>query len=342
MWHVSPITTADLPALESLLQANPLRLSTLPPVRDQLAERITASVQGFAGIDNNATLLFGLHDEAGSLLGISGIQPYAGGDEPFYSYRIDELVHASRHLGINQRQSVLYLSHELTGLTSLCSFSLSPSLRETDAFALLSRSRLLYMAAHAHAFSDELVCEIQGIWNSQGQSLFWQNVGELFFGLDFITADHQCSLHGKTVIAELLPPYPIYTTLLSEPAQAAIARAHPGAARTIEWLEHEGLHKTRFVDPFDAGPTYRGKLADLSSMRALRPFRNTHLGEVEPGDRSYRPHLVSQGQGSEFHCRLLSGMLVDDEFLLAPDTTYADPLLKSNTPGLALPLEERD
>lgn len=332
MWHVKPIQAQDLGALEALLQDNPLRLSTLPPVRDQLAERIAEAEQGFAELDGNATLLFALHGDDGDLLGIAGIQPFAGGDEPFYSYRIDELVHASRHLGINQRQSVLYLSHELTGLTSLCSFSLAEPLRNTSAFALLGQSRLLYMAAHRHAFSDELVCEIQGIWDSEGQSIFWKNVGELFFGLDFITADHQCSLHGKTVIAELLPPYPIYTTLLSDAAQRAIAQSHPGAGKTVNWLEAEGLTKTRFVDPFDAGPTYRGQLDTMRSMQAIRPFSRVTEG---PSDTTGE-WLVSQGHGAHFRCTLVQGHCDDDTLTLSgAGASGIDP----TQPGLALPLE---
>jgi len=332
MWHVKPIQAQDLGALEALLQDNPLRLSTLPPVRDQLAERIAEAEQGFAELDGNATLLFALHGDNGELLGISGIQPFAGGDEPFYSYRIDELVHASRHLGINQRQSVLYLSHELTGLTSLCSFSLAEPLRNTSAFALLGQSRLLYMASHRHAFSDELVCEIQGIWDSEGQSIFWKNVGELFFGLDFITADHQCSLHGKTVIAELLPPYPIYTTLLSQAAQRAIAQSHPGAGKTVNWLEAEGLTKTRFVDPFDAGPTYRGPLDTMRSMQAIRPFSRVTEGPCETAGE----WMVSQGQGTQFRCTLVQGHCDDDTLTLSGSgASVIDP----TQPGLALPLE---
>lgn len=328
MWTVKPIQVHDLPALEAMLQANPLRLSTLPPARDQLAERITRSEAGFAGLNNQATLLFGLHDEAGHLLGISGLQPFAGDDEPFYSYRIDELVHASRHLGIHQRQSVLYLSHELTGLTNLCSFSLIEPLRDTPAFDLLARCRLLYIAGHRHAFGDELVCEIQGIWDRDGQSEFWKNVGELFFGLDFITADHQCSLHGKTVIAELLPPYPIYTTLLHKKAQHAIAQPHPRTIRTVDWLELEGLSKTRFVDPFDAGPTWRGRLDELTSLRSVQPFHAVK-GLTDP---SQVPEwLVSQGQGEDFRCTLARGELADGVF-------FTDSALEPDQPGLVLPM----
>ncbi|MCH8552708.1 MAG: arginine N-succinyltransferase [Natronospirillum sp.] len=329
MWQVRPLSAADLGALEALLHANPLRLSTLPAVRDQLAERIAGAEQGFAGLDSDATLLFGLHDGDGNLLGVSGIQPFAGGDEPFYSYRIDELVHASRHLSIHQRQSVLYLSHELTGLTSLCSFSLTPALRETAAFDLLSRCRLLYIAAHRHAFADELVCEIQGVWDDDGQSEFWKNVGELFFGLDFITADHQCALHGKTVIAELLPPYPIYTTLLSDKAQAAIAQSHPGAQRTVDWLEREGLEKTRFVDPFDAGPTYRGLLEKMHSMNTIQPFSAQRSGDPGADATTW---LLATGEGSEFSCVLAEGSLQDSVFI------SRDPGAE-DAPGLALPLE---
>ncbi|MEX1198602.1 MAG: arginine N-succinyltransferase [Pseudohongiellaceae bacterium] len=308
MWQVRPIQDDDLPGLEALLQANSLRLSTLSTDRGKLEESIASARRGFSGQSELATLLFVLQDGEGRQRGICGIQPRAGADEPFYSYRIDELIHASRHLGIHQRQSVLYLSHELTGLTSLCSFALHPALRDTGSFDLLARSRLLYIAAHRPAFADELICEVQGIWDEAGESVFWRSVGELFFGLDFITADEQCALHGKTMIAELLPAYPVYNTLLAEEAQQAVARPHPGAVRTTEWLEREGLEKTRFVDPFDAGPTWRGRLDRMTSLRAIRPVSRL-VSDASGADTGW---LVSQGSGEDFRCVSLRGELRDD------------------------------
>lgn len=333
MWQVRPLDSGDLAAVDALLQSNTLRLSTLPAERESLAGSIEASRRGFCGTDALATLLFGLHDEGGTLRGISGLQPRAGGEEPFYSYRIDALVHASRRLGIHQRQTVLYLSHELTGLTLLCSFATEPGLRTTPSFHLLSRARLLYIAMHRDAFADELICEIQGIWDDNGQSLFWQSVGALFFGMDFITADRQCALHGKTVMAELLPAYPVYNTLLPEAVQQVIACPHPQTTNTITWLTGEGMHRTRFVDPFDAGPTYRGKLEQLKSMQAIRPFGSiTATGEDPPRAGDW---LVSQGQGAGFRCVLLRARLQDGVLRCRESGT-----LNESEPGLALPLEE--
>ncbi|WP_168927556.1 arginine N-succinyltransferase [Nitrincola alkalilacustris] len=330
MWQVKPVTAQDLPALESLMNLNPLRLSTLPTERDQLAERIAVAESGFAGLDDKATLLFGLHEDNGNMVGVCGIQPYAGADEPFYSYRIDELVHASRHLKIHQRQPVLYLSHELTGLTSLCSFTMLEKLRSTAAFDLLTRSRLMYIAAHREHFADELICEIQGIWDDQGQSIFWKSVGELFFGLDFITADNQCALHGKTIIAELLPPYPIYTTLLPEAVRKALAEPHPRTERTIKWLQQEGLVKSRYIDPFDGGPTYRGEICKMNSIRAIRNVS----GVRQQDGLDSQQWLVSQGHGTDFICMLVEGALVDDMLLSSTQTILSD-----NTPTLVMPLE---
>lgn len=332
MWQVRPLDIGDIAAVEALLQNNALRLSTLPADREDLTANIEAARRGFEGNDALASLLFGLHDDSGTLHGISGIQPYAGGDEPFYSYRIDELVHASRRLGINQRQMVLYLSHELTGLTSLCSFALSAQLRATPVFHLLSRSRLLYIASHRHAFADELICEIQGIWDDSGQSLFWKSVGELFFGMDYIAADEQCALLGKTMIAELLPAYPIYNTLLPKHVQNVIAQPHPGMASTTDWLLSEGMYKTRFVDPFDAGPTYRGNMELLTSMKAIRLFDSAQTACADPDlDGQW---LVSQGEGVDFCCVMLRGRL-QGGILYCTESASVLP----DMPGRALSLE---
>ena len=60
--------------------------------------------------------LFVLEETAsGALLGTSSIVASAGYSEPFYAFRNDALIHASRELKVNRKIHALTMSHELTG-----------------------------------------------------------------------------------------------------------------------------------------------------------------------------------------------------------------------------------
>lgn len=156
---------------------------------------------------------------AGKVQGVSGIDARAGNGQPFYNYRQDALIHASHELGVSRRVEVLYPSHALTDHTLLCSFAIRSELRATDAFELLSRARMLFIASHRSLFTDKVVVEIQGVQTQDGEVPFWDSLGRHFFNMDFETADQYSGLLSKTFIAELMPPNPIYVTLLSDAAR---------------------------------------------------------------------------------------------------------------------------
>ena len=260
MWLVRPAEPDDLDQILAIAGTQCARLSsTLPKQGDALAYKIEQSLASFAGRisaeDDPPRFLFVLEDtETGDIAGTAGIDAHAGNGQPFYSYRRDALIHASHELGVSRRVEVLYPSHSLTDVSLLCSFSIRPELQGTDAFELLSRARILFIADHREWFTQRMAVEIQGVQLEDGSVPFWDSLGRHFFDMDFETADQYSGQLSKTFIAELMPPNPIYVTLLSEAAQKAMGQPHQITVPNFELLQREGFQPGNYLDIFDAGP----------------------------------------------------------------------------------------
>ena len=304
MWVVRPAQLEDLSDIKELASALKARVSsTVPADETKLAEKIEYSRRSLAGDPDtagNERLMFVLEDTStGKVRGTAGVDARAGSGHPFYNYRRDALIHASHELGVSSRVDVLYPSHALTDRTLLCAFMIAPELRGTEGFELLSRARLLFVARHRAMFAKLMAVEIQGVQLDSGAVPFWDSLGRHFFNMDFDTADAHSGALSKTFIAELMPPNPIYVTLLTEAAQAALGQPHQIAAQTCDLLEREGFQVGNYVDIFDGGPVLEARTDMLRSV--IGSHRKTlRTGEEVHGDM----YLVGIGEGETFRCVL--------------------------------------
>jgi arginine N-succinyltransferase len=304
MWVVRPAQPDDLGSILHIVRTRGRGLSsTLPRESGALAARLAQSERSFAdelGRDECGRFLFVLEEtESNKVRGVSAIDARAGNGEPFYNYRRDCLIHASRELGISQRVEMLFPTHTITDRTLLCGFAIEADLVGTPAFQLLSRARLLFIAEHRRSFADKVAVEIQGVQKEGGQVPFWDSLGRHFFNMDFKTADHCSARLTKTFIAELMPPNPVYVTLLSEDAQQSLGQAHVASKPACKLLESEGFAAGHYVDIFDAGPVLE---ADTDQLHTLKSSRTLILRD-EPSD-SGAIHLIAAGQGRGFRAAL--------------------------------------
>jgi arginine N-succinyltransferase len=287
-----PVAAADLADLVRMAAASADGISSLPSDETKLRARIQASEQSFASPDDASgeeTYLFVLEDrQAGRLVGCSGITASAGFVDRFYSYRNEFVVHASAALGVSQRMHTLHLCHDLTGATLLTSFYLDPDYEDGPAAQLLSRARLLFIHAHAGRFSERIAAESPGVTDADGQSPFWDAVGRRFFGMAYPEAEAVIGGRSKAVIADLMPPSPVYVALLPERAQWALGQLHPVGELPFSILQDEGFDADSYVDIFDGGPTVDAPLASLRSVRLAREV--VVQAGATPGAR--RPHLL--------------------------------------------------
>lgn len=300
MLILRPARMGDLPEVQRLAADSPIGVTSLPDDRERLAEKIRASEASFAaevGYNGEESYFFVLEDLArGQLVGCSGMVATAGFSEPFYSFRNETFVHASRELKIHNKIHVLSLCHDLTGNSLLTSFYVERPLVSSVFAELNSRGRLLFMAGHPERFADAVVVEIVGHSDENGDSPFWDALGRNFFDMTYAEAERLCGLKSRTFLAELMPHYPIYVPLLSDEAQEAMGQVHPRAQITFDILMREGFETDHYIDIFDGGPTLHARTSGIRSIAQSR-LVPVKIGDAETGGRQY---LVSNGQLQDF------------------------------------------
>ncbi|MEA3110516.1 MAG: arginine N-succinyltransferase [Caballeronia sp.] len=311
MLIVRPARLADLDALERMANAAHPVLHSLPRDRRVLETRVALSEDSFRAeveFPGEEFYLFVLEETAtGALLGSSSIVASAGYSEPFYAFRNDALIHASRELKVNRKIHALTMSHELTGKSRLTGFYIDPSVREAthDAAAhLLSRARMMYVAANRKRFSDDIFSLMLGVTDEAGVSPFWEAVGRKFFGRDFEQVELESGGRSRTFIAEVMPSYPLYVPLLPPEAQRVLGEPDDGALLAYDIHLEEGFEPDRFVDIFDAGPVLTVAVERSASVLA-NEVRAVRTAQDDTG-ASGTPYLIAAGGAHAFRCALVN------------------------------------
>ncbi|WP_137807867.1 arginine N-succinyltransferase [Pseudomonas sp. G(2018)] len=281
MLVLRPVQLTDLPQLQRLARESLVGVTSLPDDNERLRDKILDSCTSFEqdvyspGPEN---YLFVLEDLATQrLAGCSEILATAGFSEPFYSLRNRHFNSVSRELNIEHDVPALSVCHDLSGHTLLRGFHIDAALERTALSELLSRARLLFIAAHARRFSDAVITEIVGYSSDEGHSPFWDAVGKHFFDLPYVEAERLCGLESRTFLAELMPQYPIYVPMLPKAAQDCIGKIHPDGQEAFDILEREGFETNSYVDLFDGGPTL------FARTGGIRSIARSHTASAKPG-----------------------------------------------------------
>jgi arginine N-succinyltransferase len=304
MMVVRPVRPADLPALERLAGTATPRLTNLPPHRDRLEERIARSRQALAHeveFPGDEHYTFVLEDlERGEVVGTATVRAQAGALDAYYTYRQETLIHASQQLNVRREVQTLSLSHEVSDTSQLCAFWLEPRYRGTSAESLLRRARLMFIAQYPERFADILSMAFPGYLDEQGESPFWNSVGRHFFVRDYHEINYLAGVHSKNFIAEIMPQFPLYLTLLTPQARAAIGREHPDHEGAMAEMLAEGFLRSRHVDIFDAGPVIKGERERLASFRraAWHPVRIRPAHALPDAE----PAMIANQQLADFRC----------------------------------------
>jgi len=149
------------------------------------------------------------------LVGTSAVAAGVGYPNPFYTYKLSTLVSFSKELNFSTRMQVLNLTNDYTDATEVCSLYVLPKFRKHANGKLLSKARYLLFADYPTRFNELVIAELRGWQNEKGDSPFWDHIGSRFYGMDFSTADHLCTIKGSTFITELAPKHPLYGDLSS-------------------------------------------------------------------------------------------------------------------------------
>jgi arginine N-succinyltransferase len=233
-------------------------------------------------------------------MGTASIVAAAGYSDPFYAFRNDALIHASRELHVNRKIHALTMSHELTGKSRLAGYYIDPSLRGDAAAQLMSRARMMYIAANRKRFTPEVFSLLLGVTDANGVSPFWEAVGRKFFGRNFADIEIESGGRSRTFIAEVMPTYPVYVPLLPEAAQRVLGEPDSNALLAYEIHLEEGFETDRYVDIFDAGPVLTAQVDRSVSVK----YNETRVVREAPATDGATYLIAHNGADGEFRCVL--------------------------------------
>ncbi len=286
MMIVRPIAATDVDALFLLASKAGVGLTSLPADRALLQRRVDVSLASFAGGQDRADemFVFVLEDTACQrVVGTCAIATAVGLRQPWYGYRVGQVVHASQALGVFTQMPTLFLSNDHTGHSELCSLLLDPAYRHSKNGSLLSKSRFLFLAQYRARFSDKIIAEMRGVSDADGRSPFWESLGRHFFSMEFSRANYLRGIAQKSFVAELMPKHPLYSGFLTPEAEAVIGKTHDLTAPARAMLEDEGFRFEGHVDIFDAGPTVECDVDDIDAVAASRVFK-VRVADGDIGD----------------------------------------------------------
>lgn len=276
MLFIRPITFDDLNAVLRMSAEAGSGMTTMPVDEGAWLAKIRKSSETFNGNgdSDNAGVYFLVAEDSDSseVVGTTAIYVGIGTEVPFYSYRQTLLVKHSKELEKMLEIKVLNLVNDFTRAAEIGSLFLSKSHRHSNYGQFMSRSRYLLMSDFPQRFPDDVIAEMRGWQDKDGNSPFWQALGKKFFELPFENADHIAATKGTLFIQDLMPKYPVYIDLLPEDAQACIGKPHNVSAKAIHMLEKEGFRYDGYVDLFDGGPTVHCRREQIRSVRRAQTY----------------------------------------------------------------------
>lgn len=313
-----PAELSDFDALRAMAVESGAGFTSLPVDEDILRKRLLKSVDSFAGRlkqPEAGKYLMMLEDtETGVVGGCSAVKAGIGVSSPFFNYRIITLAQASQEADRRFDMDALILTNEFVGFTEVGTLFLSEKHRGGGIGRLVAQSRYLLMSTAPERFGDMVIAELRGVVDREGNTPFWDCLGEHFFRMSFTEADYLSATTDNQFILDLMPKYPIYVDLLPPEAREVIGRCHADGVPAFKLLEWEGFRFEKVVDIFDGGPILQ------SPRKMIRTTRESRVVTLETGDAGERTGMAARTDLENFRSTLVSGELKDAEtFVTTPD-----------------------
>lgn len=279
--YIRPAGIDDHEAVLALARKAGFGMTSLPPDPAVLMAKIEYSIASFAGKleAGHEAYLFVLEDaEKHVIAGTCGIVAHVGLTQPFYSYKLTTLTQSSRELQLFSKHSILQVCNDLTGMTEVGSLFLLPQYRRDGMGKLLSFSRFMFIAAFPEKVDRQVIAEMRGVHDSEGNAPFYNSIARHFFQMPFAQADYTNATQGNQFINDLMPKYPIYVSLLPKAAQRVIGQPNPASEPAKAMLENQGFRYQNYVDVFDGGPTL---IAERDQLGIVKDSRRAKVSGID-------------------------------------------------------------
>ncbi len=299
-----PAQLSDHAAILELARQAGFGMTSLPPDAEVLKAKIEASVASFAlkcPKKGQESFLFVLedHENGGHIAGTCGIMAHIGLSQPFYSYKLTTITQVSTQLDIFSKQTMLQVTNDLTGATEIGSLFLQPTYRRDRMGKMMSLARFMFMAAFPDYFADQVIAEMRGVHDAEGNSPFYNALPRKFFQMNFAKADYINATRGNQFINDLMPKYPIYLSLLPKSAQQVVGQVNAASEPARALLERQGFKYTGYVDIFDGGPTL---IADRAGLDIIQKSRHGKIVTIAELPEETGKFMVSNDQFEGFRC----------------------------------------
>lgn len=308
---IRPASLDDHDSVLALAQKAGFGMTSLPPDPAVLQAKIEHSIASFKGEvePGHESFFFVLDDiEHGHLAGTCGIVAHVGLVQPFYSYKVTTLTQTSRELGIYSKQSILQVCNDLTGATEVGSLFLLPQYRRDGMGKLLSFCRFMFIAAFPDRIDRQVIAEMRGVHDSEGNAPFYNSIARHFFQMPFARADYTNATLGNQFINDLIPKYPIYVSLLPKAAQRVIGQPNPASEPAKAMLESQGFRFHSYVDVFDGGPTLLVERDQLAIVRESRKAVVSGIDDTVPPPK----WLMANDRFDDYRCLVARMVLQPD------------------------------
>ncbi len=321
-------TPTDFDALYALADLSGPGFTSLPVDETLLRERLEKSEKAFSGeleeLQYGKYLMMMEAAETGEIVGCSAVKAGTGINEPFFNYRIITVAQSSHAADKRFDMDALVLTNEFVGYTEVGTLFLKQEHRGGGGGRLAAQSRYLLMATAPERFGDRVLAELRGVIDEDGQTPFWDCLGQHFFRMSFQEADYLSAVSDNQFILDLMPKYPIYIDLLPPAAREVIGRCNSQGIGAMKLLEWEGFRFERTVDIFDGGPMMAARLENIRTARESRVVK-VAAGDPDPDIRG----LISTNKIESFRATNLKGALSGDEALILSQGTLDLLRLKS-------------
>lgn len=286
---IRPIVMRDLDWLYEATNLSGTGLTSLQHDKEYLQHRIQISEQSFADdipVEQRIYLFVRENLADKQLVGVSGIDACVGYKEVFYNFLISTIAQSSADFDVRLEHKVLTLVNDFQDASELISTWLHPNFRGQLIGKFLSLSRFLFIARFPHWFGEQIIAEIRGVCDDEGNSPFWDAVGKKFFSMSFAQADYLTLTTDKQFIADLVPRDPIYIDLLPAEAKTVIGIEHPRAQAARHLLQDEGFRFKNYIDIFDGGPVLQAQTKDIHTIANRKIAIISRLSTVQDGIKS--------------------------------------------------------